>query len=401
MKTKMKIKCTKIQCPVCNKSGSCQLFYNKLGQVRYARVRHYSHIDKDTKRPQFTYCKLEDLDTLKTLLSKQGIQLNNKASIGQLGSSGHQNNIDPKLKEYSLKTANEGAGSSAWIEHHPPKPRELDQDLVKYKDFLLAKFSRSYALQCFNNAVKYYDCLENPHNISTVSASIRGNVLKAMVNLAKYKGSYQDYKAKLKNHGVKWINNDDSFSSFLRIVNNNHSNLGLWYKTVQSILRDNEKLWLRFNLLTGLRKQESIDSFNLIISNYQNGSLSDYYNEELGILEHFKYSDLFLRQTKKVYISIVAKDLVSQICNSQPVSYQAIRKRITRANQSLRVKELRSYFATYMRKNGILSEFIDLLQGRIPKSIFAKHYLKLNSIKELAMKVNGSTATLESSLVTV
>jgi intergrase/recombinase len=181
-------------------------------------------------------------------------------------------------------------------------------------------------------------------------------------------------------------------------VNNNHSNLGEWYRTVQNILRDNERLWLRFNLLTGLRKQESIDSFNLIISNSQSDNLSEYYNDELGILEHFKYGDIFLRQTKKVFISIVTKDLISQISNSKPTSYQAIRKRITRAKHNLRVRELRSYFATFLRKNGILSEFIDLLQGRIPKSVFAKHYLKLDSIKELVHKVNAITTTLENNL---
>ncbi|KON33887.1 MAG: hypothetical protein AC479_02920 [miscellaneous Crenarchaeota group-6 archaeon AD8-1] len=47
--TWMKIKCVKLQCPVCNKSGSCQLFMNKANQVRYARVRHYSHLDKVSK----------------------------------------------------------------------------------------------------------------------------------------------------------------------------------------------------------------------------------------------------------------------------------------------------------------------------------------------------------------
>jgi len=73
--------------------------------------------------------------------------------------------------------------------------------------------------------------------ISTVPATIRGKVLKAMVNLAKYLGEYDEYKAKLKNHGVKWLNTDDSFNSFLRIINNNHSNLGAWYSATQKILR--------------------------------------------------------------------------------------------------------------------------------------------------------------------
>lgn len=71
---------------------------------------------------------------------------------------------------------------------------------------------------------------------------VRGNVLKAMVNLAKYLGRYEEYKGKLNNCEIKWIHNDDAFNSFLRIINNNHSNIGEWYKTVQDFLRYNEKL---------------------------------------------------------------------------------------------------------------------------------------------------------------
>ncbi len=118
----MKIKCVKLQCPVCGKSGSTQLFMNRVGQIRYARVRHYSHIDKVSRKPQFTYHKIENLDLLKTLLSNQGIQLNTKKTIiGQLGQTGQQGNIDLKLKQISLDCRNSGAGSSARIEHHPPK----------------------------------------------------------------------------------------------------------------------------------------------------------------------------------------------------------------------------------------------------------------------------------------
>jgi hypothetical protein len=105
-----------------------------------------------------------------------------------------------------------------------------------------------------------------------------------MVNLAKFLGTYEDYKAKLKQHGIHWVNNDNSFNSFLRIVNNNHSNLGAWYSKAMEILRENERLWLRFNLLTGLRKEESITAFNLIIQLSKDGKLGDYHNQELGVL---------------------------------------------------------------------------------------------------------------------
>ena len=165
------------------------------------------------------------------------------------------------------------------------------------------------------------------------------------------------------------------------------------------ILRYNEKLWLGFNLLTGLRKEESINSFNLILQLFKDGNLGEYYNQELGVLEHFKHGDMFLRHTKNCYISIVTKDLISEIRNSQPVTYSAIRKRLTRKGRSLRIKELRSYYATYLRNHGILAEYVDLVQGRIPKSVFARHYLKVEDLKVLMKQVLAVTADMESSLL--
>ena len=161
------------------------------------------------------------------------------------------------------------------------------------------------------------------------------------------------------------------------------------------ILRYNEKLWLGFNLLTGLRKEESINSFNLILQLFKDGKLGEYYNQELEVLEHFKYGDLFLRHTKNCYISIVNQDLVNQVSNSQPVTYSAIRKRLTRKGQLLRIKELRSYFATYLRNHGILAEYVGQIQGRIPKSVFARHYLKVEDLKELVKIVLAETENLE------
>jgi hypothetical protein len=82
----MKIKCVKIECPICGNNGSCQLFLNRDNRISYARVRHYSHIEKESKKPQFTYCKLNDLDALKTLLLNKGISLStDKTKSGQIG----------------------------------------------------------------------------------------------------------------------------------------------------------------------------------------------------------------------------------------------------------------------------------------------------------------------------
>ncbi len=74
-------------------------------------------------------------------------------------------------------------------------------------------------------------------------------------------------------------------------------------------------------------------------------------------------------------------------------------KRLTRKKQSLRIKELRSYCATYLRTHRILAEYVDLIQGRIPKSVFARHYLKIEDLKELVTQVLAATSTMERDLL--
>jgi hypothetical protein len=117
-----RIKCFKVKCSVCENKGSCQIFLNRDGRIRYARVRHYSHIDKESKKPQFTYCKIEDLQVLKTLLLNKGISLTvDEAKSGQLGQKSKAQIHDLELQDSSSISQFKGAGSSVRIEHHPPK----------------------------------------------------------------------------------------------------------------------------------------------------------------------------------------------------------------------------------------------------------------------------------------
>jgi intergrase/recombinase len=377
VKTLVKYKCIKTQCPICGNTGSLQLFINKSNKVTYARVRHYKGKGK------FTYCKIEDLEALKTLLN------------GQYGQGKTVKNIDHKQNNSSLKI--EMAGPVGF----EPTTFSLEGlpniDLKAYREYLDEKYSRQYACLMFGYIRKHYQCFLNPNELLKIPASIRSNVLKAMVCFSKYASCYEDYKSKLKNSGIKWVTNDSAFTSFLRIVNNNHSDLGQWYSEMQNVLRENEKLFLRFVLVTGLRKSEAVKSVTLVIKLQEEGKLDSYFKD--GILEHFRFPELFFRKTKMAYISIAPEDLASKITQSKPVSYFAMRKRIVTHKQRVRIKELRSYFATYLRQHGILAEYIDLLQGRIPKNVFARHYLKVEDVKELVKKVLDVTATIESNLL--
>jgi intergrase/recombinase len=86
-----------------------------------------------------------------------------------------------------------------------------------------------------------------------------------------------------------------------------------------------------------------------------------------------------------------------QIANSKPVSYPAIRKCLERRGFKLRIKELRSYYPSFMVRHNIISEEVDLLQGRIPKSVFARHYLKENPT-ELRDRTPTAITQLEQTL---
>jgi hypothetical protein len=255
----------------------------------------------------------------------------------------------------------------------------------QYRVYLSSKYCKSYATALANNAIKYYDCYSNPSKLLALSNSNRLNILKAMVNLAKYLGTYEEYKIKLNNYGIKWTSEDTAFNGFLSVFSKKHDTLPQYIREIQPILQPNERLFVKFLAITGLRKNEAITSFNMIIELNREGKLCEYYNEELSVLEHFKYK-IFLRRTKNAYISFVSKELINQICNSQPVTYNAIHCRFARRKIKLRLKELRSYHNSFLRKNGVISELVDILAGRVPKTVFCRRYLG-EDVKALSVKI--------------
>ena len=236
----------------------------------------------------------------------------------------------------------------------------------------------------------------NLRELEVFSPSVRDHAIKALIVLSKYLGVYELFKARMKNYGIK-TSRPDAFSSFLRMFNSNSEDLLEWYREALSVLRVNERLYLKFVALTGIRKSEALESFNLIIQLYKLGRLDAYYDQELCVLEHFKFKEKFLRRTKNVYISFVPEKLVLEIVKSRPVTYEAITKRLRRRGLETRINELRDYYATFMVRHGLIREEVDLLQGRIPPNIFIRHYWS-PSFKDLRDRTLKAVRQLEQSL---
>ena len=136
-------------------------------------------------------------------------------------------------------------------------------------------------------------------------------------------------------------------------------------------------------------------SFNKIIELSEQNNLGAYLSED-GLLEHFQFKKQFLRGTKNVYISIVPLKLISEIAQSNPVAYNPIFKRLYRRKIRCRINELRDAYGTFMVRNGLIKEEVDLLQGRIPPSIFIRHYWS-PSFKELRERTLKALSAMEQS----
>jgi len=55
-----------------------------------------------------------------------------------------------------------------------------------------------------------------------------------------------------------------------------------------------------FVSVSGLRYEEAVNSYNLIIDLAKEGRPNEYYNAEKEILEHYRLKKLFIRRTKKL-----------------------------------------------------------------------------------------------------
>lgn len=293
------------------------------------------------------------------------------------------------------KYANNPAGLGHWLYERP--------NSIDWQGFLVwieAKYAKSYVHTIKVYTKKYWRLLSgNPRDFDIMPKTVKNNAIKSLVILSKYLGIHKEFKQRLDEYGIKMYR-PDVFASFLRIYNNRVTDIDQWYLKAGSVLRPNEILWQSFLALSGLRKGEAIISFNKIIELSTQNNLDSYLNRETGILEHFRFKELFLRGTKNVYISIIPSSLVSEIQQSIPITYEQVRKRLLKNGLKCRFVELRDYYATFMVRHGLIKEEVDLLQGRIPPSIFLRHYWS-PSFKELSERTLKAVGSLMDSLSTI
>ena len=224
--------------------------------------------------------------------------------------------------------------------------------------------------------------------------------MESLSTLSKFLGMYDKFKELIRRYGLKWsVNTDDVIIARLLKYRNNNGNgnneLFEWIRKVKQQIPE-LKTFMDFAVAIGLRFSETLYAYNLIVELDEKGKLNEYYNAEQETLEHFRYRELFLRRTKKAFISIVSKEMVEQVARTQKtLTFDSIRLKIKRRGLKARFSDIRELWASYMVKHLSQPE-IDFLQGRISATVFMRNYFNPTWISDLKERtITGTNKMLK------
>ena len=200
--------------------------------------------------------------------------------------------------------------------------------------------------------------------------------MEALTAYSKYYGSYEKWCQIRKSYSLHWTNGNESLQVMQPFFNRdlNMDTMLQKVKAMVKVLPIHMGLVIRHAVLTGLRPSEAVESVRLLTCKDNTSTttcMSSYYNADSQALEHFRFPDIFLRQTKKAYISYITLDNLQPIVNlsCKTPSYKAIRSALNRRGLDMDMSLSRKFFASHLHQSGIPDVVIDLLQGRTPPSV--------------------------------
>jgi hypothetical protein len=219
-------------------------------------------------------------------------------------------------------------------------------------------------------------------NVAALLERKSQNYLAAGSALFRFLGRYDEWKMLLHRHGISWRKRDRTY--FLGLIlgrSNLVDELLTWMDAVKQRFPFERWFTVAFLGLSGLRLGEALKVLNMVAD----GRLDEMYNPDIGALELWRFKD-FLRMSKKAFL-VPISDRVYDVLNSWRfrMTRHMLVKPLKKFGLPIRLGELRKLNATLLRKGGLMQEEVDVLQGRVPPTIFAKHYLALN-LKDLCCR---------------
>jgi intergrase/recombinase len=257
-----------------------------------------------------------------------------------------------------------------------------------FREWLLKERRLDTVKGIVSYAERFSDCLlhRNFSKLLTLSQGTRRHVLKALSNLAKFLGMYEEFRRLVSAYGLKWSgrSSDDLLIDRLTRVRDSDE-VFEWVRQVKT-LRPDLRDFMDLITVTGLRFCEAVESYNLIIKLAGEGKLQHYYNEEKSVLEHFRFKKLFIRKSKKAFMSFVPKEIVEAVSKNKPLaSTDAVHSKLRKKKLRFRFSDVREFHASFLTKYLTPPE-IDFLHGRVSASVFMRNYFNPAWITDLAQR---------------
>jgi len=251
-----------------------------------------------------------------------------------------------------------------------------------------------------NYSKRFAHCLlkRDLSEVRDLRPTLRVNVVKALSSLAKFLGVYEDYKRMVKDYGLGWKGKSVDDYVIERLVRTKDpGEVFAWVREVKRV-KPEIKEFMDFISITGLRLNEAVQSFNLIVKLSRKGELSKYYNEDAETLEHFKFKELFIRKSKKSFISFVPKSLIEKIKLCEPItSKHSVQSMVKKKGLKIRFADIREAHNTLLTKYLNQSE-IDFIAGRVSSNIFMSNYYNPKMVADLKERMFKAIAEIQSKI---
>jgi hypothetical protein len=247
----------------------------------------------------------------------------------------------------------------------------------QFHQFLLQRMIAKTAEDRLRYAKQYASVLLTPLGtpkcLLQLSPNKRIHIMKALSSLARYRGNQDTWRMIRQRYGLQWSTGTEKIDAFTRFFDDTKDldTMLRWLnEAIKSVRTDYANFFL-FCTLTGMRASECVDAVRLLHS-----SSTSYYNPKQQVLQHYRFPDIFIRRTKAIYISIVNDEIIdiARKIDKSP-TLNSLKMVLKHRHLSMQLKYCRKIYASWLHRYGISSDLIDMLQGRIGKNIFLKHYL--------------------------
>jgi hypothetical protein len=252
-----------------------------------------------------------------------------------------------------------------------------------YQQYLLQRMTPKTAEDRIRYAKQFGSVLQTGDAtiLLQVPPNKRIHVMKALSALAIFTGQYNSWRSIFEQYQLSWSTGTEKLDAFTRFFDDSKdldTMIG-WLKEALSVLPSQYSKFFLFCTLTGMRCSEALESVKLI-NKKDPETFKRYYDPDGQVLRHYAFPDIFIRRTKAVYISVVDDEIIGIAQDIEKVpTLNALKMVSRRTSLTMRVKYCRKFFASYLHRCGESSDLIDMLQGRIGKNIFLKHYLTPDS----------------------